>query len=177
MISALEYFLRMRDGIVAMLIVIAITMYLLPPAYLMVKSFGTATPFTDHIWQLPDEMFLYWFPVAGLASISAVLLYRAEKLHKRLLISIVVAFIWLLFIVNLGIFPQFLLLPGWAMFVVITSSLAYPPYFALRHLTRGSCRFSGSVLEHLAVFASFALPQMFVVFGYMFDPKFFDFFF
>jgi len=174
--SALDYFLRMRNGIVAALIVVAVTMYLLPPAYLMVKSFATATPFTDRIWQLPDEMFLYWFPLAGLSSISAVLIYRAEKLHKRLPISIGLAFIWLMLIVNLGIFPQFLF-PGWITFVVITLSLAYPPYFALRHLTRGSCRFSGSVLEHLAVVASFALPQMFVVFSYMFSSKYFSFYF
>jgi hypothetical protein len=167
----------MRNGIVAILIVIAVAMFLVPPAYLMAKSYGSNTPFTDHIWQLPDELFLYWFPAAGLSSISAVLLYRAEKLHRRLSIAIGAAFIWLFLIVNFGIFPQFLLFPGWITFAVITSSLAYPPYFALRWLTQGICGFSGSVLEHLAIFGSFALPQMFIVFGYMFDRKYFDFYF
>ena len=141
----------MRNSIVAALIIVTVTMYLLPPAYLMVKSFGTGTPFTDYIWQLPDEIFLYWFSIAGLSSISAVLLYRAEKLGKRLTISIGMAFVWLLLIVNFGIFPQFLLFPGWIAFITITSSLAYPPYFALKHLTKDTCRFSGSILEHLAV--------------------------
>jgi len=47
----------------------------------------------------------------------------------------------------------------------------------LRWILRDECRFSGSVLEHLAFYAAFALPQMYIVFSGMLGPKFFEFFF
>ncbi len=172
-----ELFMRSRNGIVATLIVITVVMYLLPPAYLMVTSFATGAAIADLIWAFPDEYFWYWFPTAGLSSVSAALVYRADKIDKRLLLSIGAAGVWLLFIVNVGIYLQLLLLPGWITFVVLTSIFAYSPFFVLKRLTRSACQFSGSLLEHLAFVASFALPQIYVVFAGMFDPKFFHFYF
>jgi len=174
----LDYFLRMRNGVVAVLVVIAITMYLLPPAYLMVQHTRTGIPVSSLLWATSREVLnlFCWFPLAGLASVGAVIFYRADVFGFRMLISLAAASAWLFLIVNLITFVQFAV-PGWLTFVLGISLLAYPPYFALRWILRGECRFSGSILEHLAFFASFALPQMYVVFTGIFDPKFFDFFF
>jgi|GEM_PF-3174503 len=97
MMSALDCFLRMRDGIVAMLIVIAVTMYLLPPAYLMVQNTRTGIPVADLVWATAREFFnmFYWFPMAGAAATGASIFYRLHKFSVRVLVGSCTAIVWL----------------------------------------------------------------------------------
>ncbi|MCK5777819.1 MAG: hypothetical protein KAH11_03445 [Rhodospirillales bacterium] len=175
---ALDYFLRMRNGIVGILIVIAVAMYLLPPAYLMVQNTRTGMPVAELIWQTSGGIFnlFYWFPAAGIVSVCAVILHRAKTVGKQVALGFAASIAWFFLIVCLETFLM-ALLPGPVTYVLGTLLLAYPPYFALRWLLRDECQFSGSLLEHLAFVAAFGLPLLFIGFSMMFDPKYFDFYF
>ncbi|WNK00104.1 hypothetical protein L2D14_01440 [Thalassospiraceae bacterium LMO-JJ14] len=173
-----ELFMRSRNGIVATLIVITVVMYLLPQAYILVQVVKTNESVSTLISIASIEILwiYYWYPLAGLSAVNALIIFRTERLRKRVAFCLVAAAMWLFFIVNLITVIQFAI-PGWLTFVLGISILAYPPYFLLRWILRDECRFSGSVLEHLAFYAAFALPQMYIVFRGMLDPKFFEFFF
>ncbi len=167
---------RLRGIIVPMLIVGTVIMYLLPPAYFMVKSIATSTPIADVVWSMPRGYYGFWYPVAGFMSIASVVVYRVEIFHARFFFGLGAAAVWLLVTGNVGVYLQ-LMFPRWLTNAAIIAALAYPPYFVIRWLLKDVCQFSGSALEHLAAFGSFALPLINLFFACMLDEKFFDFYF
>ena len=117
---------RIRSITVPILLVATVAMYFLPPAYFMVKSIAADTSVANLVWRLPRAYYAFWYPTAGFLSIAAVVVYRIETFHSRLIISLFIAGIWLLAIGNFGIYLQ-LMFPGWLTNTVIIIALAYPP--------------------------------------------------
>lgn len=170
--------LRYRNGIVAVLLLIAVTMYLLPSAYVMARNFETGTPIDDLIWQASDDVLWiqYWLWISGGVSVTAFFLYRAKTLNIRFVVWLACAIVWILVAINIQVFSILVAL-GWGPFATVIILLAYPPYFVFRRLAKNECAFSRTALEHLAAFGAYALPLLHIGFSCMLDKKFFGFFF
>src|SRR5690606_13462637 len=117
----------------------------------------------------------HWYTIAGATLLTAVLLFRLRTLGIHFVVGLVAGWAWMSFVSVVILYLT--LLPTWIGFVVVVILLGYPPYFVIRWLVQDKCSFSRSLLEHLAMFAPFALTQIFIGFAVMLYPQVFKFYF